>query len=89
MLISEAFNDMVGDDPTGFNFVTHISVETKTDAYRTLSDGWSLTQYISQYGDVEVEYDEKFKVYRVPAFAKEIASFKTLKAAHCARWGCE
>tara|TARA_R110002020_G_scaffold385114_2_gene596070 strand:+ start:180 stop:449 length:270 start_codon:yes stop_codon:yes gene_type:complete len=89
MLISEAFHEMVGDDPTGFNVVEYIHVETKTDAHRILSDGWSLTQYISQHGDVEVEFDEQYRVYRVPSFAEEIASFKTAKAADCARWGCE
>ena len=66
--ISEVFNEMVGDDPTGFNVLTHIRVETTTDAYRVLSDGWSLTNYIKQHGDVEVEYDKEYDVYCVPAF---------------------
>jgi len=88
-LISEVFNEMVGDDPTGFNVLEYIQVETTTDAYQILSDGWSLTNYIKQYGDVEVEYDSKYKVYRVPAFLAEIERFTAAKAAHCKIWGCE
>ena len=78
---------MVGDDPTGFNVLTYINVETTTDATRRLSDGWSLTNYIKQYGDVEVEYDAKYKVYRVPAFKAERDSYIAAKAEHCRRWG--
>ena len=89
MRISEAFNDMVGDDPTGFNVVEYIRVETATDAYQILSDGWSLTNYISKYGDVEVEYDEQYSVYRVPAFAERIARYSEAKQIDCDRWGCE
>ena len=89
MRISEAFDDMVGDDPTGFNVVEYIRVETTTDAYQILSDGWSLSNYISQYGDVEVEYDEKYKVYCVPAFAERIARYTAAKQIECDRWGCE
>ena len=87
--ISEVFNEMVGDDPTGFNVLTHIRVETTTDAYRVLSDGWSLTNYIKQHGDVEVEYDKEYDVWRVPALAEKIARYSKAKAEHCARWGSE
>ena len=87
--ISEVFDELVGDDPQGFNIVEHIRVETKTDAYQVLSDGWSLTNYIQQYGDVEVEYDQQCRVYRVPAFADEIESYSQAKAEDCARWNCE
>ena len=88
-LLSEVFNEMVGDDPTGFNAWEYIRVETKTDAYQILSDGWSLTNYIKEYGDVEVEYDLKDKVYRVPAFRAAIEKHTAVKAAHCKIWGCE
>ena len=89
MKISEVFNEMVGDDPTGFNVLTHIRVETTTDAYRVLSDGWSLTNYIEQHGDVEVEYDKKHDVYCVPAFADKIKAYCDNKAKYCAKWGSE
>jgi len=87
--ISEVFDEMVGDDPTGFNVLTHINVETTTDATQVLSDGWSLTNYIKQYGDVEVEYEKKYDVYRVPAFAEKIKAYCEAKAKHCERWGSE
>ena len=89
MKISEAFNEMVGDNPTGFNVVEYIRVETTTDAYQVLSDGWSLTSYIKKYGDVEVEYDEKYKVYRVPAFKAERDRYCAAKAESCRLWGSE
>ena len=89
--VSEVFNEMVGDDPTGFNVLTHINVETTTDATQVLSDGWSLTNYIKQYGDVEVEYDKKFNTYRVPAFKVERDSYIKGKAAYLSwsSYGCE
>jgi hypothetical protein len=88
-LVSEVFNEMVGDDPTGFNVLEFIRVETTTDAYQILGDGWSLTNYIKQHGDVEVEYDSKYKVYRVPAFRVEIEKYNAAKAEQCKIWGCE
>ena len=89
MKISEAFNEIVGDNPTGFNVVECIRVETTTDAYQVLSDGWSLTSYIKQYGDVEVEYDSKYKVYCVPAFKEQRDRYCAAKAADCQRWGSD
>ena len=87
MKISEAFNEIVGDNPTGFNVVEYIRVETTTDAYQVLSDGWSLTSYIKQYGDVEVEYDSKYKVYCVSAFKEQRDRYCDAKAESCRRWG--
>ena len=87
--VSEVFNEMVGDNPTGFNVLEFIRVETTTDAYQILGDGWSLTNYIQQYGDVEVEYDSQYKVYRVPAFQAKIEQYSNAKAADCKIWGCE
>ena len=83
------FDELVGDDPQGFNIVEYIKVETTTDAYQILSDGWSLTSYIKKYGDVEVKYDQQDSVYCVPAFADEIESYCKAKAEDCARWNCE
>jgi hypothetical protein len=47
----------------------------------------SKERYIAEYGDVVVEYDSEYKVWRVPSFAKEIAAYCKMKAAHCARYG--
>jgi hypothetical protein len=71
-----------------------IRVETTTDALRNLREiaAWSRQQernYIAEFGDVEVEYDEEYKVYRVPAFAERIAKYIEAKQIDCKRWGCE
>jgi len=71
-----------------------IRVETTTDALRVI---WidkrfgnaHLDNYIEQFGDVEVEYDAEYKVYRVPAFKTQRDSYITAKAEHCRRWGSE
>ena len=46
-------------------------------------------RYIKENGDVTVVWDEKFKVYRVPAFKAQRDSFSQAKAKDIARWGSE
>ena len=66
-----------------------IRVETTTDALRNLREYQQVDNYIADFGDVEVEYDETYKVYRVPAFAERIAKYSEAKQIDCNRWGCE
>tara|TARA_R110002020_G_scaffold103752_13_gene243163 strand:- start:461 stop:760 length:300 start_codon:yes stop_codon:yes gene_type:complete len=69
-----------------------IRVETTTDAYRVM---WICDRfgdahrenYIEQFGDVEVEYDDEWNVYRVPAFKEQIDKYSEAKQRHCERWG--
>ena len=69
-----------------------IRVETTTDALRVI---WNdkrfgnvhLERYIEQFGDVEVEYDETHKVYRVAAFKEQRDRYCAAKAESCRRWG--
>ena len=69
-----------------------IRVQTTTDAYRVM---WiderfgdvHRERYIEQFGNVDVEYDAEYKVYRVPAFKQERDSYIAAKAEHCRRWG--
>ena len=73
-----------------------IRVETTTDALRVI---WiderfgnaHLDSYIEQFGDVDVEYDEKSNVYLVPAFKAERDSYIEGKAAYLSgsSYGCE
>ena len=71
-----------------------IRVETTTDALRVI---WNdkrfgnvhLERYIEQFGDVEVEHDEEYNVYRVPTFKEQRDSYIAAKAEHCRRWGSE
>ncbi len=82
------FTDEIAVNVMFFGWRGH-SVETTSDAHCTLSNPESAKQYIKQYGDQEIEYDEKCKVYRVPAFAERIARYSKLKQIDCDRWGCE
>jgi hypothetical protein len=45
--------------------------------------------YLETFGDVEVEWDSEWKVYRVQAFRAEIEKYTALKAADCKIWGSE
>lgn len=77
---------------TATNSNEGIMVETTTDALRVI---WiderfgnaHLDSYIEQFGDVEVEYDEKYNTYRVPAFKAERDRYCATKAEYCKRWG--
>jgi hypothetical protein len=68
---------------------TPARIETRTDAYRILYDETQRESYIAEYGNVVVEYDRKFDVYRVPSLKTEIRSYCRAKAADCAVWGCD
>ena len=77
---------------TATNSNEGIMVETTTDALRVI---WiderfgnaHLDSYIEQFGDVEVEYDEKYNTYRVPAFKAERDRYCATKEEYCKRWG--
>ena len=64
-----------------------IAVETPTDAQRLIYSEYQREQYIAEFGDVEVEYDEYYKRYRVPAFKVERAEYSKLKQAYCNQFG--
>ena len=66
-----------------------IRIETTTDGYYLISNSRQLQIYLNTFGDVEVEYDSQYKVYRVPAFKAKIEKFTAAKAANCKIWGCE
>ena len=64
-----------------------ISVETTTDAQRLIYNEYHREQYIAEFGDVEVEYDEYYKRYRVAAHKVERDSFIAAKANYCTKYG--
>lgn len=64
-------------------------VETKYGTVRIIDTDWRLSDYIKDFGDVEVVYNEARKVYEVPAFAERIAQGQAIAAAACAFWGNE
>ena len=84
-LLSEVMKDI----PLPIHVSRGIQIETKTDAYQVVWNEYSLQMYLESFGDVEVEWDNKYKVYRVPAFRAEIEKYTAVKAAQCKIWGCE
>jgi hypothetical protein len=74
-------------DPLGDPWKIGIKVHTTTDANRVLHEQDSFDNYIEQFGDVEVVYDEKYRVYRVPAFKEQRDRYCAAKAESCRRWG--
>jgi hypothetical protein len=69
--------------------IREIRVETTSDAYRIIASERDRASYVGEYGDVEVEHDPEYDVFRVPAFRAAIDEYTELKAADCRRWGCE
>ncbi|MHA2022067.1 MAG: hypothetical protein ACTSWQ_00215 [Candidatus Thorarchaeota archaeon] len=65
------------------------SIQTTTDAHRLLGNERTAEQYIEQFGDQEIEYDEKCKYWRVPKFAESRKRYIEQKQVDCERWGCE
>jgi len=64
-------------------------VESDTDAYHILSNQFQLDQYVQQFGNVEVVWDDDWTVYRVPSLDAKRSEYETKKARDCARWGSE
>jgi len=59
------------------------------DAFRVLYNEIQKEMYIEEFGNVDVVYDAKFNVYRVPSFAESIARHNYFVNLHCAEYGCE
>jgi hypothetical protein len=67
-------------------------IETPMDSYRVVKSIWDKTQFILDYGDVEIVRQEKGSLpipYAVPAFAERRKGYSASKAIECAKWGCE
>jgi hypothetical protein len=67
-------------------------VETPTDANQSFAgpNGEAhRLKFIAEHGNVAVIWDQKFKVWRVPAFAEKRVRFSNAKAKDIARWGSE
>jgi hypothetical protein len=78
-------------DPNADPWKVGLRVQTTTDASRVLHSQVDFDRYAEQFGDVEVVYDEQFRVWRVPAFKVERDSYIKGKAATLASssYGCE
>lgn len=68
----------------------HIRVELpNTDAYRLLFSGRDVRGFAKQHGNVEIEFDEACRVFRVPEFRVGREQAEESKRIDCMRWGCE
>jgi hypothetical protein len=66
-----------------------IAVETTTDATRLIYNEYQREQYIAEFGDVVVEYDEYYKKYTVSAHKVERDAYIASKAKYCMQYGSE
>lgn len=68
----------------------HINIELpNTDAYRWLCCGDDVRSFAKQHGNVEVEFDNGCRVFRVPEFLEGRKTAIEAKRIDCLRWGCE
>ena len=65
------------------------AVETTGDCNRILYNEVQREYYLSEFGDVEVVYDEYYKIYRVAAHEVQRAEYIASKAKHCMQYGAE
>jgi len=65
------------------------AVETTSDCSHLLHNEAQREYYLSEFGDVEVVYDEYHKIYRVPAHKVQRAEYVASKARHCMQYGAE
>ena len=62
----------------------------KTDALRYVSNPKAATDFIANFGDVEIVLNTEYSPrWEVPAFKTERDEYCKLKQAHCERWGSE
>jgi hypothetical protein len=59
-----------------------------TDTQLIVTSKKDLFEFLYAYGDVKVEFDPLYRVYRVPAFAEGRAQYTAAKAAYCRKYGC-
>ena len=60
-----------------------------SDTFRVLYNETQKEMYIAEFGNVDVAYDAKYNVYRVPSFAESIAEYNRVVSLHCDAYGCE
>jgi len=74
---------------TDLNLNEKNTVETDTDAYHVISNEYQRDSYIALYGNVEIEYDEKYKVYRslCPDMEDKREKFLEAKLSYIRQYG--
>ena len=74
---------------TDLNLNERNTVETNTDAHHVVSNEYQRDSYIDQYGNVEIEYDEKYKVYRslCPDMKEQREKYLDAKLSYIRQYG--
>ena len=67
----------------------NVLVETKTDSCAVFCNEFTKQCFIQDFGDLEVKFDAKTNVYKVPLFTEIRAEYSKIKAEDCEVWGCE
>jgi len=67
----------------------HSVEKPKEDAHRLIANEEHAQNYIDQFGDVEIVFNEEYKYWKVPAFKVGRDEYSRLKQIDCERWGCE
>jgi hypothetical protein len=65
------------------------SVQTTSDANRMIGNEQHAQNFIEEFGDVEIAFNEKYKHWKVPAFAEQRKRYCDAKQAHCDVYGSE
>lgn len=74
---------------TDLNLNEKNTVETNTDAHHVISNEYQRDSYIDLYGNVEIEYDEKYKVYRslCPDMKEQREKYLEAKLSYIRQYG--
>ena len=74
---------------TDLNLNERNTVETNTDAHHVVSNEYQRDSYIDMYGNVQIEYDEKYKVYRslCPDMKEQREKYLDAKLSYIRQYG--
>ena len=74
---------------TDLNLNEKNTVETDTDAHHVISNEYQRDSYIDQYGNVEIEYDEEYKIYRAlcPDMKEQRNRYLEAKLSYIRKYG--
>jgi hypothetical protein len=60
-----------------------------SDAHRLFTNDFNKNSFIEAHGDVGIVWNNQYKYWEVPAFAKSRKAYGVAKQRACNTWGCE
>mgnify|MGYP001171057619 FL=1 len=60
-----------------------------SDAHALFTNDFNKNSFIEANGDVEIVWNNQYRYWEVPAFAKSRAAYGIAKQRACDTWGCE